>query len=501
MSSRTTAMSLIQAVLDDGSFTTWDEPIGVPAAIDPGYADTLERARASTGEDEAVLTGSGTVDGMPVAVIVSEFGFLGGSVGVACANRIVTGIRRATAEGLPLLAAPASGGTRMQEGTIAFLQMVRITAVIVDHKNAGLPYLVYLRDPTTGGVFASWGSLGHITVAEPGALIGFLGPRVYQALNQRPFPEGVQRAENLAAHGIIDAVVPVADLGSLAARVLRIIQSPPDPVRTAEPAAVGDPEPARMPRSTWDSVRSTRDARRPGVRHVLRHGASDVIPLSGTSEGEQHPGILTALARLTGGISCVVVGQDRHTQRRGDPIGPAALRQVRRCVRLAGELRLPLVTVIDTPGAALTPDAEEGGLGGEIARCLADLIELRSPTVSVLLGEGAGGGALALLPADRIVAAENSWLAPLPPEGASAILHRGDTSFAPVIARQQGIGARDLAREGVIDEFIAEPYDDVPAFAASLAGAIVRHLAEATAEPWSTRARRRAERFARPLPR
>src|SRR5690606_19416418 len=137
----------------------------------------------------------------------------------------------ATAEGLPLLAAPASGGTRMQEGTPAFVQMVRISAAVAQHKEAGLPYLVYLRHPTTGGVMASWGSLGHVTVAEPGALTGFLGPRVYEALYGKPFPEGVQTSENLYAHGIIDAVVPPEEIADILDRALTILTAPRTGVR------------------------------------------------------------------------------------------------------------------------------------------------------------------------------------------------------------------------------------------------------------------------------
>lgn len=134
-----------------------------------------------------------------MAIIVCEFGFLGGSIGVAAGERLVVAIRRATQEQLPLLALPTSGGTRMQEGTTAFLQMVKITAALIKHKEAHLPYLVYLRNPTTGGVFASWGSLGHVTIAEPGALVGFLGPRVFEALYNSPFPAGVQTARTFTS--------------------------------------------------------------------------------------------------------------------------------------------------------------------------------------------------------------------------------------------------------------------------------------------------------------
>ena len=172
---------LRDAVLDEGTFVSWDTaPLVVPTG--PSYARELADARAASGRDESVLTGEGRVFGRRVAVVVCEFEFLGGSIGVAAAERITAAVQRATAERLPLLASPCSGGTRMQEGTVAFLQMVKIAAAVTLHKQAHLPYLVYLRHPTTGGVFASWGSLGHVTFAQPGALVGFLGPRVYEQL-------------------------------------------------------------------------------------------------------------------------------------------------------------------------------------------------------------------------------------------------------------------------------------------------------------------------------
>ena len=166
---RITTEQLRDAVLDEGSFVSWDsDPLALP--VTESYARELAEARAATGLDEAVLTGEGRIFGRRVAVVVCEFSFLGGSIGVAAAERITAAVERATAERLPLLASPTSGGTRMQEGTVAFLQMVKIAAAVRLHKRAHLPYLVYLRNPTTGGVFASWGSLGHVTVAEPGAL-------------------------------------------------------------------------------------------------------------------------------------------------------------------------------------------------------------------------------------------------------------------------------------------------------------------------------------------
>ena len=192
------AHDLIDAILDDASFRSWDV---APTQPDPSpeYADQLARATERAGVDEAVITGEGVLGGRRVAVAAGEFGFLAGSIGAAAGERLTSAIERATKEGLPLLVSPSSGGTRMQEGTPAFIQMVKIGQAVMEHRAAHLPYIVYLRHPTTGGVLASWGSLGHVTVAEPGALIGFLGPRVRELLIGEPFPEDVQTAENLSS--------------------------------------------------------------------------------------------------------------------------------------------------------------------------------------------------------------------------------------------------------------------------------------------------------------
>ena len=448
--SRLSAHDLIDLVLDEGSWTSWDSAPSY-GEISDSYAAELAAARERAGTDESVLTGEGLMRGRRVAVLVGEFGFLAGSIGRATADRLVSAIHRATREGLPLLAAPISGGTRMQEGTPAFVQMVRITEAVMAHRRAGLPYLVYLRNPTTGGVMASWGSLGHVTVAEPGALVGFLGPRVYRALYGEEFPEDVQTSENLYARGIIDAVVAPEDIPDILDRALRIMR-PPAPLSAPEP--VDEPVPDV---DTWDAVTRSRDTERPGVRRLLKYAAADVVPLNGTGQGESDPGLLIALVRF-GDVPCVFLGQDRRGQTAAHPLGPEALREARRGMRLASELGLPLLTVIDTAGAALSVGAENGGLAGEIARCLGDLVTLDAPTLSLMLGEGNGGGALALLPADRVVAAQHAWLSPLPPEGASAIVHR-DTEHAPEMARAQRVRALDLHALGVVDRVVAEKPD------------------------------------------
>ena len=476
-SSRPTAAQLLEITLDPGSFSSWDTPPVQPELGD-SYESELQAAHAAAGVDEAVITGEGKIEGIRVALVVGEFGFLAGSIGTAAADRIVEAFRRATREKLPMLAAPSSGGTRMQEGTIAFTRMIDIVSAVSAHTKAGLLYLVYLRHPTTGGVFATWGSLGQITVAEPKALIGFLGPKVYEALHGEAFPPGVQTAENLYARGVIDAVLDAHHLRSMITRVLTLV-TPSAALETA--GDVGQaPNLVDASDDPWESVLHSRKPGRPGLRTLLRFAATDVIGPTGTGMGERENASLVALARF-GSHGVVVVGLDRHAQFFDGPLGPRALRQARRGMALAAELRLPLVTVIDTPGAALSQEAEEGGLGGEIARSLASLIDIPVPTVSVILGQGTGGAAIALFPADRVIAARHAWLSPLQPEGAS-VIRRGHLDDAPEMARQQGITAQELHAAGLVDEVINDAGDtslEPEAFCLRVGEAIERGVSHA----------------------
>jgi acyl-CoA carboxylase subunit beta len=488
-----TARELLAALLDAGSFRSWDDP-PADVARDPGYAAELAAARARTGLDESVITGAGRIGGHPVAVAVSEFGFLGGSIGVAAGERLTRAVERATAERRPLIALPASGGTRMQEGTVAFLQMVKITAAVIAHRAARLPYLVYLRHPTTGGVFASWASVGHLTLAQPGALIGFLGPRVYEALEGRAFPEGIQTAENLAAHGLVDGVVAPERFAALVGQVLtaltpasNVLTRPSEAGVSGETGvveAVGGGASSADGGGAWSSVLRTRRPDYPDARALIAAAVTDVVTLCESS-------VILALGRV-GGIPVVLAAQDRHAP----PPGPVALRVARRGIRLAGDLGLPLVTVIDTAGGELSAAAEEGGLAAQIAHTLSDLLTTPAPTVSVLLGQGTGGAALALLPADRTVAAADGWLAPLAPEGASAIMYR-DTGHAADLAGRQGIRAVDLAGAGVVDEVIAGTGPAPGELVRELGWAVQRALAELARQNPERRLAARTSRYRR----
>jgi len=518
------ARERVALVADEGSFGEWDADV---VSDDPlGFSDTqpygerLAAAREATGLGEAVLTGRALLDGRPFAVVAGEFGFLGGSIGVATAERVARAFERALAERMPLVALPASGGSRMQEGTLAVVGMAKLAAAAGALRAAGLPYVVCLTHPTMGGVLASWGSLGTVTFALPGAVVGFAGPRVVELLTGRALSSRVQRSETLLAQGLVDGVVELSELRSRVAAVLAVAVGSegggaPSPTRSARTpdelrAAAGplslDAQPATPAplsdaraerRDAWASLQHVRDRRRPGAGAVLDALAEDVTVLRGARDGHpDDPACFAALARVAG-FPAVVVAQRRRGDGTPAVMNPAGYRKARRAMALAAELHLPLVTIVDTPGAELSEDAERGGLAGEIAGCLMDMAALPVPTVAILLGEGGSGGALALLAADRVLAAEHASLGVIAPEGASAILYR-DLDHAAELAATQGGASWQLLDAGIADVLIPEPrpaHEQPDAFVAAVGAELSAALASTTAADPSARLTERHRRW------
>lgn len=450
------AGEVLAAIADRGELRTWT----IPGEADDACADS-------------VIIGEIWVAGRRVAVILNDFSFQAGSLGRAAADRIVGALRTATALGLPVFASPASGGTRIGEGTPAFVKMIDIAAAARAHREAGGLLLGWLRHPTTGGTMATWGSLGQITFGQPGATAGFLGPRLFAPLTGSPLPVGVQTTDNLVRVGVIDGLVDLPRLRTTLDRVLSVVSDPDVDVEPSTGGGSGSGE--------------------PGLAGLLAD-ASDVTELSGTGAGEVGAAVRLILARF-GGRSCVLVGQDRSVGAAGVALGPAALRVARRGMALADELRLPLVTVIDTEGGELSVAAEEGAIAGEIARCLAELTGVRVPTVSLVLGAGCGGAALALLPADRVLATPGSWVAPLPLAGASLIRYR-DVDHAAEMGQIMRISAPELAVAGIVDEVIGKTEQaDAGSDDGLIADRLAWHLAElARIEP-EARRRARTDRY------
>ena len=435
----TTLAETLDALLDPGS----RQPIDVPRRPATGeYAESLERATSRSGVDESVQVAVAEVSGHRVVIIGGEFGFLAGSVGHSAADRVVAAYRRATAERLPVITLPTSGGTRMQEGTAAFFRMTDIARAAHEHLASGAVRIGWLRNPTTGGVMATWGSYADITAGEPGALLGFLGPKVYEALHGEPFPP-VQTAENLARVGVIDDVVALPGLRDWVSGILSVANG------RDQPEAVDDVlPPAEV--DAWDAITVTRDEHRPGPDAVLDL-LTDRTELHGTGTGETGVGVRVLLGRVRG-RRAIFVAQTRRD------VTPQDLRVAQRGMRLAQRLGLPLVTLVDTPGGELSGPAEEAAMAGEIARTLQSLTGLSVPTVSCVMGQGCGGAALALIPAQTVICMENGWVSPLPPEGASVISHRTPDRAAEM-ARVQGVAALALRDAGVVDLVAGEGTD------------------------------------------
>lgn len=489
---------IVAMIADDVSPETWDAGLAVD---DPmgftdrrPYRERLAQARDETGADESVWTGMVTIDGNPAAVIASRFDFLAGTMGIAAALRITRAFDRAIEERLPVVGLPTSGGTRMQEGTPAFVQMAAVSAAARRLRDARLPYLVWLRHPTTGGVLASWGSLGHLTFAEPSALIGLTGPRVIAALAGSPLPEGIQQAEHLYEHGIVDGIVAPDELRGVLATALEVLApaapAPPDADVLALPDdATIDP---------WEAVTRSRRPHRPGIRDLFAACVTHETRLSGDGVGGRDSGLIASIARVQG-IPAVIVAADKAPGQQPARLTAAGYRTVRRAMTIADELDLPLVTVIDTAGADISVESEEQGLAAEVARCLAELSRLRVPTLSLLFGQGTGGGAMALLPADRVIACEHAWLSPIQPEGASEILYR-DTDHARELAAAQAIASTDLRRLGIVDVVVPDrpaPGEEGKAFADRVAATAAALLAEISTMDPATRQEQRTRRWLR----
>ncbi|MBV8979552.1 MAG: acetyl-CoA carboxylase carboxyl transferase subunit beta [Acidimicrobiia bacterium] len=388
-------------------------------------------------EDESVVTGRTA----HYAFAEGRFDVLGGSMGAAHGEKVVRAYRRATEERLPVVVLPASGGARMQEGMVSLIQMARTSSAAAAHARAGLLSLALLRSPTTGGVYASYASLADVRAAEPGATIGFAGPRVVELTTGSPLPPGSHTAESAYEHGLVDAVT--SEGGPWIEAALGLRDAPLAPRRFG-----GVFRHTSFDDSAWGQVEQARLPFRPsGIDWATR------LCSSWTELHSTDPVVRAGLATIEGG-RVVVVAMDRHAAD-GRP-RPAGYRLARRAIALAGRLSLPLLTLVDTPGADPSAAAEADGVAGEIARAFSAMAELPTTSVSVCVGEGGSGGALALGHADRLLIQEHAIFSVIAPEGAAAILER-DTGKAPELAARLKLTSADLLQLGIVDSVVAEP--------------------------------------------
>ena len=435
----------------------WDADLIAGDPLDfPGY-DAQRHALAASGE--SVRTGRTE----HYAFIEGRFEVLGGTMGAAAGEKVVRAYDRARDLRLPMVTLTRTGGARLQEGMVALVQLARTAAAAGRHAEAGLLSLAVYGSPTTGGVLASYASLVDLRAVVAGAVIGFAGPRVAEGTLGIPLPPGSHTAESVYEHGLADARLGIDDVAAWVEAALGLTDRPlpirPLPAWNAPAVGTG----ATTGSDAWMEVLRSRAVGRPsGIDRAARL-CSSWVELRGTD-----PTVRAGLARVAG-RRCAVVATDRYCAA-GRPT-PAGFRLAQRAVALAGRLGIPVVTLVDTPGADLSPAAEVDGVASEIAQTLAALASCPTTTVSVCVGEGGSGGALALSYTDRLLMCEHATFSVIAPEGAAAILERDATKAAEVAERLR-LTSDDMLELGVVDEVIGEDQDAVDeAVARALEGA------------------------------
>jgi acyl-CoA carboxylase subunit beta len=457
-----TALNWLNAILDSG-WSESDAGLGANNPLSfPGYKT----------DAESVITASGAIEAMPVEAISFDFSLLGGSMGVAAGEKIARAFERGAERRAAVVALTASGGARMQEGMLALAQMAKTMVARTALQRARLPFVAYLGDPTTGGVYASFGSQADVLWAEPGATIGFAGPRVAAAAGEA-LPPGSHTAEFSLERGLIDDIVAPDDLRARLVHVLDLTMGRDEPEEQTMPS-----EPAPAPdRDAWDDVTLARHDKRPTGVGFARMICGEIEELRGDRAGVDDRALVCGLARLAG-RRIAVIALDRGRPR------PPAYRKAYRLARFAANLGLPLVTFIDTPGADPSSSSEAAGIARTIATAFRTTMDHPAPTVAVVTGEGGSGGALALAVCDRVLVCEHAFFSVIAPEGAAAILKRNDVEQ---VAADLKLRASDLLRFGLADRIVPEPgtgaHTQPEAAAAFIKAAIAATLAELPAHP------------------
>ncbi|MFJ9581129.1 carboxyl transferase domain-containing protein [Streptomyces sp. NPDC101191] len=448
MAERLTARAAVALVADDWVPEDDAAETGTGAGVDgpigwPGYDASRARAAARTGEDESVRYGTATVGGRACVLVVFEFGFLGGSLGRAAGDRLVAAFRTAAGRRLPLVSLVATGGSRMQEGMIALTQLQRVAAEAVRLRAAGVPHVAVLRDPTTGGGWATVGAGADVVLALPTAQVAFAGSRVRPA----DADPAAYTAEDQYAHGHVDALVPPERLRETLGRWLRLLgpAAGPAPAAAPPPHALGD---LALPATGWAAVQAARAAGRPRAGAYLDACFAMRAAIHGDRAGGADAGVECGFG-LRDGRVVAYAAQD------GGATRPAGFRTVARLVRLADRLGIPVLTLIDTPGAANDAAAERAGAGPAIAEAFAAIAGARVPVTSLLVGEGGSGGALALAAPGNTWATPDSYFSVIAPELAAQILKR-PPELVPETAGRLRLRPQDLVELGVVRGIVGE---------------------------------------------
>ena len=442
----------IRMVADAGTFEPWFEYLESENPLDfPEYTQKVEAAREKTGLHEAVTIGRCKIYGEETVLGICDARFLMSSMGHVVGEKIALGVERATDLKLPVILFCCSGGARMQEGIISLMQMAKTSAALKRHSDAGLLYVPVLTDPTTGGVTASFAMLGDIILGEPGALVGFAGPRVIKQTIGQELPEGFQRSEFLVEHGIIDGIITrdkmkdtMYDL--IVTHKQRQGYANFDSAVEDEKFDISEILKERLkddePKTPWEKLRGARQMSRPSGFDY-----DDRAIVGGIGHIDGQP--VTVISQVKG--ASMAECMERNF---GMPL-PDGYRKALRLMKQAEKFGRPIITFVNTPGAFCGLEAEERGMGEAIARNLYEMSSLKVPVLCILIGEGGSGGALALAVGNEVWMLENATYSILSPEGYASILWK-DSNRAEEAAEVMQITAQDLKRLNVIEQVVPE---------------------------------------------
>jgi len=461
---RVHARRRIEMVTDEGSFEEWDSDLqgGNPLEY-KGYEEKLEKLQEKTGLSEAVITGKAKIDGRETAIGVCDGRFLMASMGEAVGEKIARAVERATEERLPVILFACSGGARMQEGIVSLMQMAKTSTALKHHSDAGLLYISILTDPTTGGVTASFAMLGDVILAEPKALIGFAGPRVIEQTIGQKLPEGFQRAEFLLEHGFLDAIVERPQMKAVLSKILALHENGKGTDFNRKECAQDLVADGRKEEklTAWQRVELSRRKDRPVGSDYIDALFTDFVEFHGDRYFADDKAIIGGVARFHGmPVTVIAQAKGRNTKENiernfGMP-EPEGYRKALRLMKQAEKFARPVICLVDTPGAFCGLEAEERGQGEAIARNIYEMSGLKVPVVSIIIGEGGSGGALAMATADEVWMLENSIYSILSPEGFASILWK-DSSKAKEAAEVMKLTAENLKAQGIVERVFAEP--------------------------------------------
>ena len=421
------------------------------------YQNMLAKSQSRTGLTEAAVTGRCKIDGIEIAIVVLDFGFMGGSMGSVVGEKIALALEDAARKDLPLIALVTGGGTRTQEGVLSLMQMAKTVTAANKLKEKGLPFLVVLANPSTGQAYASFANLADVMFAEPGSLIGLSPLRTLQGLSKQPLPLDAHTSEAHLAHGLLDNVIDREGLHTRIATVLKILTGQKSEQDNLKDLLKTEVDPPKEP-ETWEAVNVARHAERPSAMVYMRSILEPFVELHGDRLNSDDRSVIGGIGYLLG-EPIAIIGQQRRPPINGEKyhVYPDGLRKAQRIINLSTRFKLPLITLVDTQGADPGLEAEEQGIGNAIANTLSMMLDVPTPVITVIIGEGGSEGALALGLSDRTLMQQYAIYSPISMNRHFGNNYPEEQSIDREAAETMMLTAQDCEYLGIIDHVIPEP--------------------------------------------